>query len=439
VIIKPRNDKKKVTEKISLDEARKIIVEEPKRLLRSSMIEEEAFYRLRNYPKQIDENMHCALVTLPRKVAYLLHQKPAYISPAVEAFYTRDPIAMRPLKAKDSSSLLFSPEDLVTVSVSFTRVGYAQLKSQDFPTPQAWISKLLPKTDAVTSARTEMGMKLTSGFEMLLSDPQSQDKATVREMKLLLEDVESGDEPLPTDEEIKDSWSHRQDDEKWLDISFEDLEGELKGKARDGSTRTGAFGDQGAQENLQRIVSRFEEFLNDDSAQFDGADFMDSDTDDEDEDDYEMSSDGEDKDLSFDEEEFSNMMKEMMGMPSGSGPQGKPRPLRSGGKVEELGSDSEDDSQQIEELSRQMEAELKPTGILSLNRHDAKASADKPKPLKGKSPMQGDGNDDSEDDTNVNVNLAKNLLESLQSQAGMSGPGGNLLGMMGMKMPRGDR
>lgn len=186
-----------MTEKISVEDARKIIVEEPKRLMRSAKIEEEAFYRLRNYPQQISENMHCALITIPRKIAYVLHQKPAYISPAVEAFYTRDPIALRPLKAKGASNLTFPPQDLVTVSVKFTRVGYAQLKSQDFPAPQAWIGKLPLKTDRKAYARAETGMKVTCGFEMFVSDPQNQDKAAVREIKMLLEDIETGDEKLP--------------------------------------------------------------------------------------------------------------------------------------------------------------------------------------------------------------------------------------------------
>jgi hypothetical protein len=103
IIIKPKRER--ATEKISLDEAIKIITQEPGRLMHSSLIEEEAFYRLRKYPKQISENLHRAQVTIPRKVAYLLHQKPAYISSVVEAFYIRDPIALRSLRAKGTGNL----------------------------------------------------------------------------------------------------------------------------------------------------------------------------------------------------------------------------------------------------------------------------------------------------------------------------------------------
>ncbi|PYH90595.1 regulatory factor Sgt1 [Aspergillus ellipticus CBS 707.79] len=449
VIIKPKNEKKgRMAEQISLADAKNIIAKEPERLMRSTMVQEEAFYRLRNYPKQISENLHSALVTIPRKVAFLLHQKPAYISAAVEAFYLRDPIALRPLRSKDIDSFIFKPEDFVTVSVRFTRVGYAQLKSQDFPVPNAWTDKL-PSTDArAVYDRAEIGMKVSCGFEMLLTDPQNQDKQTVREMKLVLEDLDTGDEQLPTDKDIG-TWDKREDDEKWLDISFEDLDRELKGKgkAKDGEAPAdGSFGDANAQENLQRIVAQFEKFLNDDSAGFEGAEFIDdydSDSDDgEDEDEDEVDSDGEDKEASFDEEEFSRMMKEMMGMPSGmpskSGLQGPPLPSASRNRVEELDSESEDDLEQIQELSRRMEAELKGTGVLDLNRK-GKNAGDKQALAEEKS---GEGeNEDILDleDEDIDINFAKNLLESLQGQAGAAGPAGSMLSMMNLPIPKDDR
>lgn len=412
---------------------------ESDRLLRSPSIEEEAFYRLRKYPEQIKENLHCALVTIPRKVAYLLHQKPAYISAAVEAFYTRDPISLRTLRARDKDGLLFPPNDLVTVSVRFTRVGYAQVKSQDFPAPASWAQSMPPPTDNETFTKMETGMKMSCGFEMLLRDPQNQDKPIVREMKFLLEDLDTGDEVLPTADEIQNSWSMQQDDESWLDISFEDLDRELKGmggKNKEG----GAFGDQNAQENLQRIVARFEEFLKDDSANFDGVELYNSDTEDE-MDEEEASSEDEEGDLKFDEEEFVKYMKEMKMDPSGVDLRTRfDKAMK--GRVEELdSSDEEDDIHEIEELSRQMEAELRPTGVLNVNNRDAdqKPAAVKGKGKgKGKQRVESDDFDFDEEDP-ANVNLVKNLLESLQSQAGMPGPAGNLLGMMGMQMPPDDR
>jgi hypothetical protein len=424
---------------LTLPEAQKIIQEEPSRFIRSKIIQEEAFYRLRNYPKQISDNLHHAMVTLPRKAAFLLHQKPAYISPAVEAFYIRDPIAMRPLKSKDASDLVFKPEDLITVSVKFTRVGYAQLKSQEFPTPSTWERTLPPTEDLEAYARAELGMKLSCGLEMLLYDPHHQDKASVREMKMILGDIDDGEEKLPMDSEIE-KWDKREDDEKWLDINFEDLDRELKGGGKNKEKSSGDFGDSGAQENLQRIVARFEEFLNDNSAGFDGADFIDdfgSDSDLDEEDDDDVSSDGEDKDASFDEEEFSRMMKEMMGMPSGPG---KPSFKALGKRVEDLDTDEEDDTEQIKELSRQMEAELRGTGVLDLNRKQQKlASGEISSQGKATEPSNSRDSEDYDEDNNANINLAKNLLESLHGQAGTAGPAGNMLSMMGLRMPKDDR
>ncbi|EEA20785.1 hypothetical protein EYB25_008270 [Talaromyces marneffei] len=436
VIIKPKNDRKRVMEKITLEESLKIAAHETERLLRSSSIEEEAFYRLRKYPQQIKENLHCALVTIPRKVAYLLHQKPAYISAAVDAFYTRDPISLRTLRARGKDHLLFPPSDFVTVSVRFTRVGYAQVKSQDFPPPTSWAQSMPPPADDDKFAKAETGMKVSCGFEMLLSDPQNQDKPIVREMKLLLEDLETGDEVLPTVGEIQKSWSMQQDDEGWLDISFEDLDRELKGEAGK-NKEAGAFGDQSAQENLQRIVARFEEFLKDDSANFDGVDLYNSDTDNEAGEEEEASSEDEEGDLKFDEEEFIKYMKEMRMDPSGVDLRTRfDKAMK--GKVEELDSaDEDDDIREIEELSRQMEAELRPTGILNVSNQEADQ---KPAVVKGKGKQKAKPEDfDFDEEDPANINLVKNLLESLQSQAGMSGPAGNLLGMMGMKMPPDDR
>ncbi|KAJ5130596.1 uncharacterized protein N7515_006635 [Penicillium bovifimosum] len=439
-IIKPKRETQgQVTEKLSLPEARTILRDEPGRLLHSTIIQEEAFFRLRKYPQQISENLHSAIITIPRKAAFLLHQKPAYVSPAVEAFYVRDPIALRPLRSKDASNLVFKPDDLVDVSVRFTRVGFAQLKSQEFPVPNTWLGKLPSTDDRTAYDRAETGMKLACGLEMLLYDPQNQDKAAVREMKLLLEDVETGDEILPTDQDIQETWDKPDDDQKWLDINFEDLETELKGKGEGKKAAAGDFGDAGAQENLQRIVARFEEFLNDNSAGFDGADFVDdfnsdSDVDEDDDDDEEVDSDGEDKDASFNEDEFARMMEEMMGMPSSSDSIRK--------RVQELDSDGEDDTEEIKELSRRMEAELQGTGVLDLNGRQHKMSTGKAGTSKGKAAQttnEDDEDDEDYEDDNININLAKNLLESLQSQAGASGPAGNMLAMMNMRMPKADR
>jgi len=311
----------------------------------------------------------------------------------------------------------------------------------------------------------ETGMKIACGFEMLVSDTQNQDKPAVREIKMILEDLESGDEKLPSNDEIA-TWDRREDDEKWLDISFEDLQGELEGKSKKTGAKQGEFGDKAAQENLQRIVAQFEQFLNDDKAGPDGAGLFDEESDDEldgedeeddDDSDKELDSAGEDKEASFDEDEFTKMMREMMGMPREvmqelMSPKAERKsrvanPSSGTGRVEELDSDSGDDDEEMQSMLQRMEAELNETGVLNLDPTPRKVGATQ-MAVKGKGkgkdkasePVDEESSEsDDGEENDVDVNLARNLLESFKSQAGLAGPGGNLMGMMGLHMPRDEK
>ncbi|KIW11519.1 hypothetical protein PV08_10820 [Exophiala spinifera] len=452
-IVKPAanaRSSRRTDEKLTLGQARDVLLREPKRIMHSASIEEEAFFRLRNYPAQIAENMHNAVITVPRKIAFLLHQKPAYVSPAVEAFYLRDPIALKPLQKKENhDSMVFPPEDAVTVSVRFPRVAYAQLKSQDFAAPAVFAGFMPSRTESKAFAQAETGMKVTCGFEMLVTDSQYQDRPAVREMKMLLDDLESGDESLPSDDEIK-QWDKREDDEKWLDIDFNDLEKELDGQ----KGKKPGFGDKAAQENLQRIVKQFEDFLNDDKTGPDAEGLFGDDSDDDDlMDDDDDDEEGEDKEASFGEDEFTKIMQEMMGMPpevmkeimSGKLPADAHDPaarakLRRpdevpGRRVEEVVDDSdEDESEDMQAFMKQMERELRGSGALELGSAQAKQPAIKARGKDVKKPGQAVEDELSSDDdidNEIDIDLARNLLESLRAQGGTAGPGSNLMSMMG--------
>ncbi|KAM7221495.1 SGT1 domain containing protein [Rhypophila decipiens] len=470
LLIIPLPSETDMSKSISLAEALRVLKSAPDSLVHSTFIEAEAFYRLEKYPNQIKDSLHCSAVTIPRKLAYILHARPKAITPATEAFYLRDPIALKPLLSTSPTKLIFPPTDLVTVSICFTKVLYAQLKSQQFsPPPAAW--KPLLQAAGATSfagneaaepmsqdlARLDMGMKITSGFEMLCKDAHKSKNRTTREVALLLDDLEEDGEAdaLPTDEEIK-QWKDvlRQDDDSWMNIDFADFEAELNG--RKSQSKEPGFGDATAQADLQKIVSRFEAFLNDEQAGIYGAqlDEMDEDDDDDDDDDTEeySSEDDEDREVSFDEEQFARMMREMMGLPSSSTAtdQTAKQPTatltmqqdKAVAKVEEeVGQ--EDEEEEIQNLMSQFEKELKEAGALSLD-PPSKASDKKllTKDGKGKGKekevLHEELDEEEEDDDLVDIdyNLAKNLLESFKSQAGMAGPAGNLLSLMGMKLPR---
>ncbi|KAK9772749.1 putative SGT1 protein-domain-containing protein [Seiridium cardinale] len=439
---------------LSLTEAASSLRTKPKSdLVHSTFVEAEAFYRLEKYPGQIADSLHHSLVTIPRKLAYILHQKPAAVAPAVEAFYLRDPVSMKSLLST-SGKLNFAPEDLVTVSAKFTKVLFAQLKSQRFTQPPVWVPIIEAAeksgTGAAKSQKTldqlEIGMKITSGFEMLATNAETKDSRVTREVAILLEDLEEdGAQALPTDATIQ-AWPNvsRDDDESWMDINYEDFEKELDGKGAPQGQRKPGFGDSAAKADLEKIVSRFESFLNDETAGFEGAELDDMDFDDDDE---EEDSEDEDKEVSFDEEQFAKMMREMMGMPSAeqrtsaynTNSKTKAGRQKSLEEDDEYGeNDNEDEA--IRQLAAQMESELNEHNALQLDPTPRKPAALKRKDtdLKGKQAVR-DGDEDEEsgdEEVDIDYNLAKNLLESFKGQAGMAGPAGNILGMMGMKLPR---
>ncbi|KAL9002017.1 MAG: hypothetical protein Q9188_005034 [Gyalolechia gomerana] len=375
IIPKLPKPKKARPEALNLDNASTFIQDRKDNLLHSPTIDSEAFYRLQKYPAQIKASLHHAMITIPRKLAYVLHEDAAYISPAVEAFYLRDPISLRSLQSHQPSTLFFDPKDFVTVSVKFTKVGYAQLKGQDFQTPPAWAAYFPRDPETRIHPGSEMGMKVTCGFEMLLSDPQNVDKKPVREMKLLLEDLDAGEERLPSDDEIL-KWDRIQDDESWLDIDFSDFDKELSGRATLDQLGQGTgFGDKTAHENLRKMVARFEKFVNEDDGAAEDADFLD-DTDNDDTSNSSGktgsdSSGGEevDKEVEFDEDRFASMMRDMMGLPAATTPDNAQRPeskVDSGLPVQG-GNGSIDEEKEIRGVMDEIEDELRQAGALSLD------------------------------------------------------------------------
>ena len=432
-------------DQLTLNEALKVVENQRSKLLHLPAVEAEAFYRLQKYPMQVSDSLHHAVLTIPRKLAYILHENAAYISGAVEAFYLRDPIALRPLQKSDNTGLHFPPKDLVTVPIKFTKVGYAQLKSQHFATPAPWVDYVSVRREAKAQGRVEMGMKTTCGFEMLMCDPQNQDKRAVQEMVMLLDDIHTGQDELPSDAEIE-KWEMREDDEAWLDINFNDFENELGGKGKAGAPkRNEGFGDKATQENLRKMVARFEDFLNDNAAGADGAEFLDDmDKDDEEESSIDDDSDDdvEDGEADFDNA-FAKMMREMMGMPPVAGDSKAPSnvSLYDDNEVLSVSSDEEDEKG-VHQAMQDIEKELREAGALDLNpKHEADTMLDRNSVNRGSNSGQsislGEAEDASEsEDANTDFNLAKNMLESFKSQGGGPGPGGNMINAMGMRLPR---
>ncbi|KAI8592347.1 SGT1 protein-domain-containing protein [Geranomyces variabilis] len=109
------------------------------------------------------QNMHHARCFVPHKIAHILHYEPTLVAPAVEAFYTRDPIAMRACYKMTE----FPPATNVMTSVRMNRHQYAQLVGQRFHPPKPF---RLPPSTAKDFKQHDLGMKLACGFEMLMAD-----------------------------------------------------------------------------------------------------------------------------------------------------------------------------------------------------------------------------------------------------------------------------
>lgn len=419
--------------KITLPQAVRLLRTAPDSLIHSPFIEAEALYRLEKYPGQILNSLHYAMVSVPRRLAYVLHELPRTIAPAVESFYLRDPIALKPLMAPATESLFFPPNDLTQLSVKFTKVLYAQLKSQHFAPPPSWQALFTAAEKETVSSGAlvsiDLGMKVTCGFEMLAMRAAKSNNRTAREFAVLLDDlVEDGDSELPSNADIA-SWtdSAREDDDAWMNINFEDFEKELDGR----KDAKGEFGDTNTRADLRKIVSRFETFLNDDRAGVDGAELHEMDQDDDESD---SDSEAEDCDVSFDEAEFSRMMREMMGMPTGSAPaSNKSREARTAPGPDTLEMDDSED-EEIKKLSAQMAAELHDHGALALDPTPKKVKASDSEGYERAEALDDEENEN--DQVDIDYNLVSNLLESFKSQNGLSGPVGTMLADMGMQLPR---
>ncbi|KAK1724709.1 hypothetical protein CaCOL14_002336 [Colletotrichum acutatum] len=430
------------TRLLALSDALRVIKSSADSLLHSEFIEAEAFYRLEKYPGQIHKSIHHSLVTIPRRLVHVLRQTPKAVAPAVESFYLRDALDLNTLLSS-KKSLTFPPVDLVTVSVKFTRVLFAQLRSQRFEPPAPWAS-LIQRAKGVEHTHLEMGMKLTCGFEIMLNNVEKAESREARAASIIVQDLEEdGDLVLPTDEQIR-SWkdASRDDDESWMDINYEDFERELSG--RSGGTQPqskSSFGDATTQADLRKIVSRFEAFLNDENAGLDGAEIneMDINDDDDESEGGETDEDDEDEDkaVSFDEAEFSRMMREMMGLaPAESDVRNAPSKSPAAREnTKPVGQGEEPDDDDLRKLTAELEAELNEHGALKLDQPQGRALTQEDKG-KGSGPESSNDDEEADDEVDIDYNLAKNLLESFKGQGGMPGPAGNILGMMGLQLPR---
>jgi hypothetical protein len=124
--------------------------------------------RIDCYPSRIEEHLHRSHCYVPLGVAALLKHDPTLISSAVQAFYNRTPDDLKVCQAMK----YFPPENRVMRCVTFTRCLYAQLMSQRY-TPEIKVGWNMPSNDSSDFKSHDLGMKIASGFEILVSNSKS--------------------------------------------------------------------------------------------------------------------------------------------------------------------------------------------------------------------------------------------------------------------------
>ncbi|KAG6105065.1 hypothetical protein E4U13_008071 [Claviceps humidiphila] len=440
------------TGKLSLRHAVDFLRQTPNALLYSYSTENEAFYRLQKYPNFVKFSSHHSLVTVPRRIAYVLHMLPKSIAMAIEIFYLRDAISLQHIMS-ETSTLVFPPNDPVTISAHFSKVLFAQLRSQQFEPPPRWrrffstlASNPASAASHISSSQLDTGMKITIGYEMLAKVAKASKHRVVRELDILLQDLlQDGDETLPTDKDIE-AWrdSQRNDDDSWLDIDFSDFEQKLEVRPANRPEKAPATNSSAdSQVDLQKIVSRFEEFLHDEKAGVDGVSFDDIVDDDDNadvDDETSAKSDGDTSSerelVDFDENNFAQLITNLMSPIHSVAANAMEN--RSGRPIDDallVARGNKSEINEMQHLTAQFEAELKLHGALKLHHSDSPCARGTNQMHSHRKLGQPSGSSSAASDPGA-IHLAQNILESFKSQAGMAGPASNLLGMMGITLPR---
>lgn len=120
--------------------------------------------RTLGYPDCIEGQLHRTTMYLPVGVAALLKKKPKIVARAVLAFCNRDILDTKLCKAMK----YFPPECCTMVSVNMTRCLFAMLTHHKFIPDKRTGWKIPLKKDPHFN-KYELGMKLASGFEILIS------------------------------------------------------------------------------------------------------------------------------------------------------------------------------------------------------------------------------------------------------------------------------
>lgn len=431
-------------------------------------VQSKALWRIEEFPRvAVENNCHRALVTAPRKIAALLHQYPVYLSAALNLLSTEQ-LETHPALTNPSgefSAKQHEDEGLVTWAVRFTRFQYAQTLGQSFRPPQKFINSIFPSYNDQDD-RMQLGAKLTAAVYLLLdhckdfkemtrhdknddfyefmlpfiqseyfngvdSGSDEHERRQQQAMDAFLRANELQNEnaylssrlsslELPTDEELT-AWDKTEDSDEWLNIFLG--EGDYPQGADEMSTR------------VREMMDRVNKFVDDQNAGLDGINVYEdssssssSDSEDDD-DDNEDNAPGPSKgkwdadDPKIDEDDFLEFfLQEALKLP----PE----------EIEKYRADNTSEAAQPQPASQ-----------------TTNASADASAQAANLNPNNQDSDSDSSDDDwdQVEQDLRRsgalpgdsdpfsyeslqNLLQSIQSGGGITGPAATLLGQLNINL-----
>ncbi|KAJ1794227.1 hypothetical protein LPJ59_004581, partial [Coemansia sp. RSA 2399] len=216
------------------------------------------------YPEKIKQSMHRARCILPMAIAKVLRQQPQLVAPAVELFYGHDAAQLKAC----GRSKAFPQVPSLNTTVSFNRVQYAKLASQNLP-PTAGYS--LPPTQSSEFKASCLGMKLhvlmtLSVFSFRRNTrKRSSVGSFTRDAGMSFAEAmaQTADASFESDAGASD------DDDSWLSLHPDELDAlmqkagsVLKDVSQDDTdSQTMSIDEQDAARSLRGMLDSFESFL----------------------------------------------------------------------------------------------------------------------------------------------------------------------------------
>uniref|UniRef100_A0A8C6DC77 Ecdysoneless cell cycle regulator n=1 Tax=Moschus moschiferus TaxID=68415 RepID=A0A8C6DC77_MOSMO len=421
----------------TISQALSIISTHPEKILASESVRAAVNRRIRGYPEKIKASLHQAHCFLPAGIAAVLKQRPRLVAAGVQAFYLRDPIDLRACRIFKT----FLPETRIMTSAHGFEIlcskcspDFSDSKKSLVTTSPLWAGFLesLKKNDYFKglmegSVQYQERLEMAKNyFQLSVNRPESSHAMSPgEEILTLLQTIPFDIEELKKEE----AYLPPEDDERWLDLSPDQLDQLLQEAA--GKKEPEPIS-KGQEENydLTQVSESMKAFISKVSTHK-GA---------------ELPREPSEAPITFDADSFLNYFDKILGSKSHES---------DSDDLDEEDSEclDSDDDLDLETQEPGEEASVKGTlddlksYMAQMDQELAHTSIAKSfTTQKQMEPLSQTTNDNSEEEdsgtggsvmtpVDVDLNLVSNILESYSSQAGLAGPASNLLQSMGVQLP----